>query len=203
VSDATQPRGPYKSGIKRRQAIIESAVEVFGKHGFHAGYLRLIADKVGVTPAALLYHFPSKEELLIAALKHWDAQSDDLTGTEFSGLAFIDKQRTVVRRNATLRGLIELFASMSTEATNPDHPAHEFFVQRYDRVVRTFSHAFSTALAAGEVRADLSPETEARSIVALMDGLQIQWLLDPGVPMPEVFDACLESLLERISARSA
>lgn len=200
VMNSRTPRGPYRTGIKRREEIITSAVEVFGEHGFTGGYLRLIAQRVGVTPAAVLHYFGSKEGLLTAALQQWDEQSDVITGTEFEGLSFIEKQRLVVRHNSTMRGLINLYASLSTEATNRNHPAHEFFLRRYQRVFETFHYAFETAQKLGEVREDIDPGVEARALIALMDGLQIQWLIDPAVPMVEVFDACLDSTIARISA---
>lgn len=175
---------------------------MFGKHGYHGGSLRLIAAQLGIAPALVVHHFGSKEGLLMAVLRHWDEQSDTLTGKDFSGIAFIDKQRVVMRHNRTIRGLIELFASMSTEATDESHPAHDYFVARYERVLETFEHAFATARDAGEVHPGTDPSVEARGLIALMDGLQIQWLLDPTMPLAEVFDACIDALLARVATKA-
>ncbi len=195
----SRTRGPYQTGIRRRRQIIEISVDVFGQFGFHGGSLRQIADRVGVTPTALLHHFSSKEGLLVAVLEHWDEQSDVITGTDFAGLAFIDKQRLVMARNATLRGLIELFASLSTEATDAAHPAHDFFIRRYRRVFETFKGAFEAGQADGEVKPTIDPAIEARLLIAAFDGLQIQWLFDAEIPMTAIFAAHIDALIDRVA----
>ncbi|WP_427118114.1 TetR family transcriptional regulator [Pseudarthrobacter scleromae] len=192
-------RGPYQAGIRRRRQILETSVEVFGQFGYNGGSLRQIADRIGVTPTALLHHFGSKEGLLVAVLEYWDDQSDVITGRDFTGLTFIDKQRLVMAKNATLRGLIELFASLSTEATDPAHPAHDFFIRRYRRVFETFEGAFESAKAAGEVRQTIDPAVESRLLIATFDGLQIQWLLEPEIPVTAIFAAHIEGLVDRIT----
>ena len=45
----------------RRQEIVDAAVEVFATVGYHKGSLRDVADRVGMSQAGLLHHFPSKE----------------------------------------------------------------------------------------------------------------------------------------------
>jgi AcrR family transcriptional regulator len=57
--------------VNRRQLIIESAAELFMEQGYNATSVRQIADEVGVTEAALYYHFKSgKRELLEAVFAH-------------------------------------------------------------------------------------------------------------------------------------
>lgn len=49
-----------------KQVILETATRLFAEHGYDATSLRQIADAVGTTKAALYYHFPAKEDLLVA-----------------------------------------------------------------------------------------------------------------------------------------
>ncbi|WP_436771163.1 TetR/AcrR family transcriptional regulator [Yinghuangia sp. YIM S09857] len=49
--------------------VLAAAVELFGEHGFAGTSLQAIADRVGVTKAALYYHFRTKDELLDALLR--------------------------------------------------------------------------------------------------------------------------------------
>ncbi|WP_442855311.1 TetR family transcriptional regulator C-terminal domain-containing protein [Arthrobacter sp. B6] len=67
---------------------------------------------------------------------------------------------------------------MSVEATSPDHPAHEYYQERYKSVVDLYNQAFVTLAAHGEVNGDMPPEDLAVAFVAFTDGLQIQWLYD-------------------------
>jgi hypothetical protein len=79
------PRGPYKKGIERRQEVVAVAVEVFGRKGFKGGTLQQVGDKVGLTPAAIIKLFGSKEKLLIAVLEHWGVVTAGIVGPEAKG----------------------------------------------------------------------------------------------------------------------
>ena len=40
-------------------------------------------------------------------------------------------------------------------------------------------------------------ELEARGVFALMDGMQLQWLLNPSIPVAQMFQAQLDTILKR------
>jgi hypothetical protein len=89
--------------------------------------------------------------------------------------------------------------TLSTEATDPQHPAREWAVQRYARIVNRGSVFLREARDLGEVApmSDEQIETEIRGVFALMDGMQLQWLLDPSVPVVAMFQAQLDTIIER------
>lgn len=174
-------RGPYRTGIKRRQEILESATRVFGQHGFIGGTLRHIADEVGVSPAALMRHFATKEELLIAVLRDSDARNGEALFGDKQGLDYFDSSPRLVEHNLGHRGMVELLLTVATEATNVEHPARPHMMDRYDQHVRELVERLSEARDRGDIRdlTDVEIEREARGYIALMDGLELQWLLDP------------------------
>ena len=55
-------------------------MEVFATVGYHKGSLRDVADRVGMSQAGLLHHFPSKEHLLEAVLTWRDEDARVLMG---------------------------------------------------------------------------------------------------------------------------
>lgn len=57
-------------GSSTRERILEAAVGAFGRAGYAATSLDALAGTVGIRKQSLLYHFPSKEELLEAAALH-------------------------------------------------------------------------------------------------------------------------------------
>jgi AcrR family transcriptional regulator len=178
---ARAPRGPYRTGIRRRGEIIDSATRVFGRHGFARGTLREIAAEVGVSPAALMRHFATKEELLIAVLQaSEEADSEQFFGGA-TGMEHFDHSSRLVAKNARNRGLVELLLTVATEASHPDHPARPFMRARYQSHVEGLAAHLRTARDRGEIRplTDAEIEHEARGYIALMDGLELQWLLDP------------------------
>lgn len=69
-------RGSYAKGVARREEILESALDVIGRKGYQNASLKQIAEGVGVTPAALLHYFGSKEELFTEVLRTRDAQDE-------------------------------------------------------------------------------------------------------------------------------
>jgi AcrR family transcriptional regulator len=61
-----------------RQQILDAALDLFGEQGYDKTSLREIAERVGVTKAALYYHFRSKEDLLVALIEPMSAMQDAL-----------------------------------------------------------------------------------------------------------------------------
>ena len=58
--------------ISRREHLVETAVELFAAQGYHATGIDQIIARAGVSKKTLYHHFRSKEELILAALRHYD-----------------------------------------------------------------------------------------------------------------------------------
>lgn len=168
---------------------------MFGEAGYRGASLRDIAARCGLTHPGLLYHFPTKAGLLEAVLQRRDQADSAAAGQSRTGLRALEALVDVARKNSGTRGLVELFATLSAESTAPDHPAHAYFVSRYDRVVAEISQHFAELVADGDARAGLDPLTAGRQWVALMDGMQIQWLLNPETDMAGTLEAHLREQL--------
>ncbi len=191
-STAPEPRSDLRRvrGDVRRKRILSTAVEVFGEQGYRGTSLREIARRVGMSDAGLLHHFGTKTGLLAATI----AERDELDRvrreeSEASGATFVDTMRQQVTRNAASPGLVALHVVLSAEATDPQHPAHESFRERYRAIRHQDDAEFARLQERGELRADLDPERLGQLVTAMMDGLQLQWLLDPEqVDMVGLFD---------------
>jgi AcrR family transcriptional regulator len=169
----------YANGRARRQLILDEATALFGEVGYRAASLREIATRAGISHPGLLHHFPAKEALLLAVLEHRDEIDAERFGLDrLRGVELLRHMVDLVAFNATRPGIVELYCVLSAESTASDHPAHDFFVARYARVVGQCADALETARTAGLLRDGIDPGAAARAFVALMDGLQLQWLLD-------------------------
>ena len=125
-------RGPYRNGIKRREQIVESAANVFAEFGYSGGSIRTIAARVGISPATLIQHFGSKEGLLEAVLEDWTEQTAvHVPGRSCTGSRTSMAVRRLMDFHLKHRGLIELFLTMTAEASSPVHPARNFIQRRY------------------------------------------------------------------------
>lgn len=161
-------------------------MQVFAESGFRGGTIRDIAERVGISQAGLLHHFASKNELLESVLTHRDDAAlarmggDPIAGTLPLGLDLLEGFVDMMSFNATTPGLVALYAVLSSEATGAEHPAHDYFVARYEFVCGALREALEHAQTRGEVRADVDCAAAARTLVAISDGLQVQWLYDDG-----------------------
>lgn len=187
----------YANGRARRQLILDEATTLFGEVGYRSASLREIAARVGLSHPGLLHHFPAKQALLLAVLEHRDEVDAERFGLDrLHGVELLRHMADLVAFNATRPGIVELYCVLSAESTAPDHPAHDFFVARYAHSVGQCVGGFEGALAAGLLRPGIDPDAAGRAFVALMDGLQVQWLLDrDSVDMAAVLRATLAELL--------
>lgn len=195
TGDVTKARGSYPKGQARRQQIVDAALAVFAKSGYHSGSLREIAKRVGLTPAGVVHHFASKEALFTEVLEQRDARVRGAAG-DVTENSLLQQTRKVVAYNQSTRGLTSLYTVISAEATDDEHPAHDYFVRRYAEGRVLTEATLRDAVESGRVRADLDVEHAARLIPAVMDGLQQQWLLDDGFDMAAAFDDFLRGYLQ-------
>lgn len=181
ISSATarKPRGEYAKTAETRQAILDAALEVFAS-GYNGGSLRDIAERVGMSEAGLLHHFKNKSALLQAVLDHRDDLARAIV--DFDAADPVDGLRGLAKLaayNASIPGVVELFCTLSAEATSPAHPAHDYFINRYAYVRRSIGDCARRIDASGGLKQGVDPDRFAVTTIALMDGLQVQWLLDP------------------------
>lgn len=187
-------RGSYAKGVAKREEILERALEVIAREGYRGASVKELADAVGLSQAGLLHYFDSKEELFVEILRKRDAADQATYGVDVDTAdprSLRDGFVSVMRHNADVPGLVRLYAQMSVEATDPEHPAHDYFVER-GRMMRT---SMATALPTpSSAPRPLDADTFARVLQAVADGLQVQWLQDPTIDMAGIIDSLLDAL---------
>lgn len=196
-------RGSYAVGDERRSRILDAAVQHFAQWGFHASSLARIAKDVGITQGGLLHHFRSKEDLLVQVLERVDeTDRHRFFSREFESVAqMFEALVKLAEYNCARLGRTRMFNILAAEAGDPGHPAHAYFVKRYAEVVGTMSRVLRRGVDTGELRADTDVVAVAQELAAVMDGLQIQWVLDPkGFDMAGRFRAYAERVLRGIGA---
>lgn len=68
---------PHSPRSDTRARIIEVALELFSEQGYEQTSLREIADRLGVTKAALYYHFKTKDDIVLGIVERMSAPIDD------------------------------------------------------------------------------------------------------------------------------
>jgi AcrR family transcriptional regulator len=174
------PRGPYAKSLQTRKVILDAALEVFAQSGYRSGSLRDVAARVDMSEAGLLHHFPNKSALLAAVLEHRDEHSNEqFEFDRAAGRPALQDLVDLAAYNATTPGVVQLFCTLSAEATSPEHPAHQYFKDRSKMTVGLVRQSIESVRHQGGLRAGVDPASAARQMIAMWDGLQIQWLLDP------------------------
>jgi AcrR family transcriptional regulator len=195
-------RSAYANGVARREAILRAASEVFADHGYRGATLALIADRVGMSAPGLLHHFPTKEHLLIdlLALRHERDSERVKALASVRGGRILDALLVLAAKNADSPGLVRLFTILAAESIDDDHPGHDWFVQRYRRSRGFVAERLIEEQRVGLIRDDVDPDLVAAQILAMFDGLQLQWLLEPDeVDMVAALDDYLGDLRSRLA----
>jgi AcrR family transcriptional regulator len=193
-----EPRtGKSLKAQARRQEILEIAMDTFAARGYNNASLAEIADRAGVTQAGVLHYFRSKAQLLTSVLALRDEADIEELGTERPrGLAFLRHLVDTARHNTEREGIVQLYAVLSAESVTEGHPAHDYFRDRYAGLRAMVVDALAEACELDQTRADLNLNDTANAIIAVMDGLQVQWLLDPdSVDMIASTDRIVTALL--------
>ncbi|MCW2931621.1 MAG: putative transcriptional regulator, TetR family [Actinomycetia bacterium] len=182
-------------GEDRRQRILVAAQRLLTRNGSRGTTLGQIAREAGVSPAGLLHHFESKEQLLHAVLDARDA--DDLANADVQGDP-IENLRKVAQRFERSPDLIGMFTVLLTENLTPEAPLHDRFLGRYRLSVEIIAKGIHRGQRTGKYRQDLDPAIKAAEIVAFLTGMETSWLLDPSLPLNAVFHEYTSSLARQI-----
>jgi AcrR family transcriptional regulator len=185
-----QPRGD-----RRRQQILDAAVELFAAKGYRGTGVAALAERVGMTATGMLYYFGSKERLLQEVVEERDRR--DVLGLDSLTLSSL---RELGRHNAETALLTRLYVVLGAESFDPDDPLHDFFVQRYETARTLTRSVLEHERDAGHLRPDVDVEQIAREVMAVLMGLEIQWLFDPSaVDLAGVMEAYFDRLVDELS----
>jgi len=185
-------RRPYPKGVRRRQQILDSVIALLAQRGVDRASLRTVGEAIGVSHSALRHYFSSRDELLVEAYRTHEARAaGDGPPADSSAVSVIVD---AAERNRSIPGLVELYATLTTDALQEQHALTREFVRDRFRSLRA---TLAELIAEGQPAPGIDPTDAAALVIAASDGLQIQWLLDPdGVDVSRSL-AILDPLLPR------
>ncbi len=195
---------PYESllakGEDRKQRILAVAQRLLARNGWRNTSLAQIAGEAGVSPAGLLHHFESKEQLLNAVLDARDADDDahaDRAGDLITEIA------AVAERFDRAPNWWAPSPCCWSRTSHPDAPLHDRLLEpvRGPRSTSSPSSSGAASGPAGTARIWTSA-IKAVQILAFITGMETTWLLDPSIPLTEVFKGYAESLARDLASAS-
>jgi AcrR family transcriptional regulator len=147
----------------------------------------------------LLHHFGSRDALLVAVLKNFDERGGP-SATPLRSMR--DVLEYIVASVPRRPGLARMSAILAAQASDPAHEAHAYFRDRYAMVRRFLSRELVREIEAGTVAAGIDPDQAALQIVGLVEGLQLQWLIDPTIDLEAALRAAFDAALSAVALAS-
>ncbi|KPI02247.1 MULTISPECIES: TetR/AcrR family transcriptional regulator [Streptomyces] len=179
----------------RREEILEAALRVFAERGFRGTSIDAVAERAGLTRQGVLHYFPSKKKLFMALLRfreklnreHLEGHDDkdDWPGMLAAAVAY----------DHTYPCLAQVHSVMLAEGVTGAAPAQQYLHDHYETMqalmIAQLTERYGERLPSG-----LSPRAAARAMLAMLDGMQQQWLLDGEQDdYPEIMRDVLSVLL--------
>lgn len=191
-------RRSYPKGVRRRQQIMDSVITLLAQRGVDRASLRTVGEAIGVSHTALRHYFSSRDELLVEAYRTHEARAaQDAPAASESAVGLIIE---AAERNRSIPGLVELYATLTTDALQEQHAVTREFVRgRFRSLREALAGMIASGQQAGRIAPGIDPLDAAALVIAASDGLQIQWLLDPDT----VDVGRSLSILERLLPRGA
>jgi AcrR family transcriptional regulator len=176
-----------------RGQIVDVALEQFTEQGYEGTSLQQIADQLGLTKAALYYHFKSKDDLLLAVLDPYLADIDALLEQQK------DPDRPVPEsREEPIEGYLDfllehrqLLSYLSRDAAALARPA-----------VAARMQAYQAAISTGIAGANLTPEDQIKVSFAL-GGMQGAISAHASIPADDLRAPILEGVYAVLNTLSS
>ena len=114
----------------------------------------------------------------------------DLDGNPW---ALLERYIELLERNVAHRDLTAIYTATAVSVLDAEHPAHRWMANHLNSAVERFESSFEAGKTAGLVDPQMPSRLVARSLVALIDGLQLQWLCSttPGTAAAEALSTDL------------
>jgi AcrR family transcriptional regulator len=186
----------------RRAQIIDQAIRIIGERGYYGFTIQELAQRCRLSNAGLLYHFSSKDQLFIAVVRELErreiqalaplvAAAERPHARSDAVATFVDLLRTMLARATTQPELGRFHAVLQSESLEKTHPAHEPSRLREARVLALFAKLVAPYVA--------EPHSTARQLLALMQGLGLQWLReDQAFDVVAEWDKAVKAVVPRL-----
>lgn len=190
-------RGSYANGLATREEILEAGLTLISDEGYAAATLRRVSEVAGVSKAGLLHHFGTREQLLAEILWKRDlpkaAVWSAATREHDPDLAALFAD--FLAANIRDRNLTEFSMAFSTQAAAPHHPGNSRVHEHYDAIERELLPFVQQLERERRLANGLRPADLITAAIALMEGLQLRWLYDPGLDVEGILRRTLSGLL--------
>ena len=203
------PRARQRLGAhERRDQILREAMRCFASHGFRGTTTRLLAQRVGITEAALYRYFPSKQSLYAAIVDRKMAAPDVVDSARRAADArddlgvFSTLAREILTRGHADPDFLRILLFTALEGHALSEP---FFASRVRRLREFLTAYVTTRIDEGAFR-PVDPVLAARAFLGMVfDHLNVQIVFGQGSvytqPLERVVDTFVGIFLSGLRER--
>jgi len=204
MTNVADAGGALGTADQRREQMLRAALEVIADRGYADTRISDVAERIGISPALVIYYFKTKDQLLTAAIKYLD------------NLWYADGQRRMASLPTAVARIEEIVAmSCLPEADTEPHSSWTLWLDFWTLAARNpevaglrqkdderwremIGSLVRAGLEAGEFR-DVDPHNFAILLCSLLDGLAIQIALaDPVVDPARAFELCMLFIADQL-----
>ena len=181
-----------KPTVDKRRIILDAAVRVFARQGFHTCRVADIADEAGVAYGLVYHYFRSKEEVLDTLFtERWDILLQVIRDTDAGDLPPRDKLRAIASFILdSYRHEPDLMKVVVVEVTRA---ANSFGLTHRDRIREAYTlmgDVVAKAQEDGAFRSDITPRFAALAFYGIIEQVLTAWIFDPDpIPPEEIEEA--------------
>jgi TetR/AcrR family transcriptional regulator, fatty acid metabolism regulator protein len=188
------------AAVEKRRVILDAAVRVFARQGFHTCRVSDIADEAGVAYGLVYHYFPSKETILDTLfLERWDVMLAAIAETEKTDRPPREKLRAIASFIVdSYRHDPDLMKVIIVEVTRA---ANTFGRTHVDKIMQAYAgigRIVEQAQQVGAFRAEIDAMFAAQAFYGLIEQVLTQWIFT-GLPVPaEEFEHVKTEIVEMI-----
>jgi TetR/AcrR family transcriptional regulator, fatty acid metabolism regulator protein len=169
-----------QSAVDKRRIILEAAVRVFARQGFHTCRVSDIADEAGVAYGLVYHYFSSKEEILDTLfLERWDVMLEAIAEVDASSRSPREKLQAIAGFIVeSYRYDPELMKVIIVEVTRAANTFGRTHLAKIREAYGQIAGIVARAQAAGVFREQISPEFAALAFYGLIEQVLTGWIFD-------------------------
>jgi TetR/AcrR family transcriptional regulator, fatty acid metabolism regulator protein len=168
------------AAVDKRRVILEAAVRVFARQGFHTCRVSDIADEAGVAYGLVYHYFSSKEEILDTLfLERWDVMLAAIAEVDASARSPREKLRAIAAFIVdSYRHDPELMKVIVVEVTRAANTFGRTHLAKIREAYAQIAGIVARAQAAGVFREQITPEFAALAFYGLIEQVLTGWIFD-------------------------
>jgi TetR/AcrR family transcriptional regulator, fatty acid metabolism regulator protein len=184
----------------KRRVILDAAVRVFARQGFNGCRVSDIADEAGVAYGLVYHYFRSKDAVLDTLfLERWNVMIDVIAEVDGQEIAGREKLRAIASFIIdSYRHDPDLMKVIIVEVTRAANSFGQTHLEKIREAYSGIAAIVEKAQAAGEFRADITPQFAAMAFYGVIEQVLSGWIFEMLPLGDEEFDRAKTFVVETI-----